>query len=224
MNKKSFFQSEFWKMYGGATIAIVLALLVFFAGLILKSVWTSQLSDMRVNVIAEQNDKVIQQGGESALPAVDEKENTVRVNLTGCDMNRKNRDDKMMADFLSYGVTWSNSEEYTAQRNKLMSKYAWLSADSEYLSKFFPDPSGLIIRDHSGADMFNPLDDGRNTRFTGLYTHVVDVKDGVYSYVGDLRTQSSGLVGGTATGKIIVTYDTTETGEVENLHFYIVSM
>lgn len=223
MKKLQFLKNPFWQKYGTVILVFALALVVLTVGLILKRNWSQKLYQQELIYQTEKGEAEAQIAQQQQQPVVNPEENAVRIQTTGCDMERKFRDDKLMADVLSYGVTWSNEAEYRSQRQKLQAKYPWLSEDSVYLTKFFPPADSVILKDSSGADVYNPLNDGRNVKFAGLYTHVIKVEDGVYYYIADMRTQSDGIVGGSAVGKILVTYAVNEQGEASDIRFFVVS-
>lgn len=221
---KNFWKSETGRIYGPGILLTAAAILVFAIYGCLHLYWTQQLEEKAQEQLVQENTPVVsdqESPDELVLSGVD---NTQRINLTGVDAARKQSDDDMMADLISYAVTWSNSSEYANSRNHLMKKYSWLSEDSAFLSSFFPPVDRMVIKDSAGNVVSNPLDDGRNIAFASFYSYVVDVQEETYYYVAEVSTQSSGVAGGgTATGKILLTYWVDGSGEAGDIQAYVIS-
>ena len=82
----------------------------------------------------------------------------------------------------------------------------------------------VLIRDASGAVVSNPLDDGRNMRFTAIQTFVMKVNNDVYSYFAQISIVSSGYGGkGTSSGQLFATYDVDADGVMSNIQCYVLT-
>lgn len=216
---KAFFKSDFWKTFGSGLVMSVIALGVFVGALIARNVWNNRLTDMEQQAVVDQGQQAIQ---ENTSSLVNDDENEIRVSVTGMNGHRKESDDAMMKDVFSLATNWSGSAEYMKNRERLMDRYEWATEDTWFMTNFFP---ALVLQDSAGNPMTSWVDtEGLNMSFAALYTDVVAIQDGTYSYIGELLTQSRGPNGaGAQVGRAFVSYDTAEDGTVSNLQLWLVN-
>lgn len=225
---KSFWKSEQFRAFGPGILMAVAAVFVLAVYGGLRVYWNGQIekAEQEIVLIENQGGQVTESSDETPEhDTVSGAANEQRISLTGVDEKRKQDDDKLMADIISYAVTWSSSSTYENSRKHLLEKYDWLDEDSAFLTTFFPPVERMIIRDLDGNIVQNLLDDGRNIAFASFYSYVVGVDGDVYSYVAEVATQSRGVTGeGTATGKILLTYSVNGEGHAEDIQAYVISI
>lgn len=217
---KEFLKSKTFYVFGPGVLLILVSIVVFLFSGIRHMYQMNQVTDAQAAAVVSENDAAIEeaQGVSSQTPETSE------LNPLGVDAARKKSDDDMMADLIGYAVTWSDSKEYENSRKHLLEKYPWIQQDSSFLTSFFPDVDSFIIHDSDGNEVSNLLDDGRNMTFVSFYSYVTNVQDDVYSYVAEVVTQSTGVYGGgSATGKILLTYSVDGAGQAPDLTAYTVS-
>ena len=224
MKKPDFMKTEWWGNYGSGILMAGCAVLILVAFMISNVVWNQKLDNAEADALVQQNDLLAQQARDEQTEAIGSRESQVRQAVNGLDPQRKINDDKIASDVFAHALTWSNSEEYAQSRERLIKRYEWLDENSTFLSTFFPPVDRLVIKDSSGAVVYNYLDDGRNISFVSMTSHVLGIENGVYSYIADCLTQSRGVSGGgTASGRIVATYEVNEAGEMTNIAAYVVS-
>ena len=222
MRRPAFLDTPFWRNFGAGITLGVTGIAVLVVSLVLRSGWDAKLEKAEADYMVQINQSAVEQQQQSG--AVIAEEDRIRYGVTGVDSKRQRTDDLLMSDVFGYATTWSSSREYESKRASLLQKYDWLDEGSQFLSGFFPPVSAYgVIRDTAGNVVVNYLDDGRNIRFVSLRSNVVSVDGDVYSYVAEITTQSSGLAGGSATGRILATYAVDGDGRASDIRLYVIS-
>lgn len=211
---KKFFASRFWMDFGVGIIMGVLALGLFLGVSIMQGQWQKELAEMDVTI----NDTVM-----STRPGLDTTNRDVTPNytVTGLDLTRKDKDDRIAADVFTYATTWSSVQTYMSQRDHLVKKYTSLDEGSQFLTEFFPPIDRIVIRDASGTVIRDPFSEGINLQFSYMDTYVLNISDeDVYSYFAKISVNGSGPAGGTSSGQFVATYDIDANGVISNVFCY----
>lgn len=141
--------------------------------------------------------------------------NTVTKNSFGLDTSRVATDDRIATEIIKTATTWSDADSYNAARTKLRDDYKFTD-DSQMLSAFMPEVKDAPL----GQDgkMINTIDAyGLNMTYVKMYSYVVGVDNGVYSYFTVVGVLSKDAQGHTGEGTIIFTYDVDANGTLSNM-------
>lgn len=188
-------------------VVIVLAGFVYSVAVVggMESDITSQQN--RISTLRQNVDSV-----NDRYNAVDAKVAAIEKD-TGVRRDQLLADEKVISEFLSDTCVWSNFDEYTAARERAMSKWG-LSEESMFLSKFMPkfEKAGP----EAGKPDYNYVDAlGLNMTVDGVTCYLSDIDaDGTYHYFveADLGSSSYGkhssmrtlfVCGVTSDGKIV---------------------
>lgn len=215
--------SRGWRVYGAGGCMLLLALVFLVSGVVMSGIWNNGLSKLEADLQAELS--LAKTEANLADSGKDEQNGNSQVgDGEGLDARKPRRinDDRIIQDMISHATTWNNRAAYESSRAELLKHYDWLSEETnaEFLLGFFPPGDDLYVR-LDGEIVGDLLSDGRNITFGSITTYLLDEsEDGVRQYFAEATTQSTGQVGGTATGHMVMTYETRSDGSVRNLKCY----
>lgn len=209
---------EILRRYGICVGLLAAAAVVACAAFVMQGVWDREYAEAEAKYIAQAG--TFMPGESSVLsgitnimpdagnPGVSDKGVVIGATVDA----RKQSDDEMMADIFRYATTWSSSAEYENSRTHMMNKYVWLEDEDAFVNSFFPSVEDMT---------YHRLDAGLNMKFVSMCSYLMDANDmGVCQYFAEVVTQSDGLYGGTATGRMVVTYLTYPEGRASNIMCY----
>ena len=220
--KKRLADSIVWKNYGVTIICFVLALCVFGVGLILRNNWTAQEKAIR----QVQADKIIeaQVSKNREVQAVKTQANAIVESVSGIELSRKEKDDRLAAEFVKYATEWDSYESYAASRAAFKEKYPYIDDESYFLKVFFPPEEAMILRDASNTVVSNAFDNGLNIHFDALESHILSAsKDGHYKYFATVMCHSDVSSRKRSTSHMICFYTLDKYGVFSDVSVYVLT-
>lgn len=192
-------------------IAVVIFVLgIFISGSHKKSLLAmdQEISDLRkqVNTAEETSKGKVQQ---------------LTKDTTGADLTRVAKDDQIVESFLKKTFSWTNLDEYQAQRTSLMEEYG-LSKDSSFLQTFMPDI--LTVEDAAGNEYMRENVNIVQTNYDSMSSRVTDISGDVYTYFTEvtLEVEDVNRPGSNGSALCVFSYDTDAKGNLSNLSGYTV--
>ena len=220
--KKRLTNSIVWKNYGVAIICFVLALCIFGIGMIMKNNWAEQEKAVR----QAQAEKIIQAqvSKNRETQAVKTQAAQIVQDVSGINLDRKEKDDRLAAEFVKYAVEWDSYDSYVASRTAFKEKYPYMDEDSYFLSVFFPPEDTMIVRDASNNVVYNVFDNGRNIHFDAMETHVLEIsEDGHYKYFATVMCHSDVSRRKRATSHMMCLYTIDSNGIFSDVSVYVLT-
>lgn len=222
MNKK-WTQSAFWKNYGATIICFVLALCILGVGLILRGTWAEQIVKIKESKMEIVTKKQLEENKEAQTSKVVSQ--SMLKAVSDVDFSRKEKDDKLAAEFFKYSMEWTSYETYRNSRDAFKEKYPYIEESSYFLTTFFPDADRLLIRDASNDVVYSAFEKGLNIHFDTLTSYLIGVaEDGTtYQYFAEMMTHSDAGMGMWASRHMVALYDVTEDGVFQNVLVYVLT-
>lgn len=135
---------------------------------------------------------------------------SVANDVLGLDAGRVKSDDAAAEKFFKLAFTWKSYNDYVTVRNDIVDKYG-LSLDSDFMKVLFPD---VVVKDEAGNE-YNVLDTSSvNMSYDSMKSHVVGVKDGVYSYFTEVSVTAKAY-DSTSVGHIVMLYNVSSDGKLD---------
>ena len=135
---------------------------------------------------------------------------SVTNDVLGLDAGRVKSDDSAAEKFFKLAFTWKSYSDYASVRNDIVDKYG-LSLGSDFMEMLFPD---VIVKDAVGNE-YNVLDtSSANMTYDSMKSHVVGVKDGVYSYFTEVSVTAKAY-DSTSVGHIVMLYNVSSDGKLD---------
>lgn len=144
-------------------------------------------------------------------------------NELGLDLERKNKDDRTMVEWISPAFTFDNSNEYNANREIFVER---LGQDDQFVKEIMPpyidgitagaeyDKDGNLISSEGAKFNMEIASNGFES-----YVVSVDDKTGVYQYLATLKVTSHNKNGYSGTGKtVVLTYSVDKDGNISDFH------
>lgn len=204
MNKLFQRDSKLYK-YMPLIVSIVIVLALFIGNAIVSATYySSELKALDAKKLKLQT-QLEQQNADTL-----QFDTSVTNDVLGFDSGRVKSDDSAAEKFFKLAFTWTSYSDYVNVRNDIVDKYG-LSLDSDFMKMLFPD---VIIKDAAGNE-YNVLDtSSANMSYDSMKSHVVGVKDGVYSYFTEVNVTAKAY-DSTSVGHIVMVYDVSSDGKLD---------
>ena len=130
---------------------------------------------------------------------------------TGLDLARQAHDDEIATKMFEDIFTWSDFKEYNQKQKAMLKKY---HISEDIVRRLMPDVKEI----DTGDKKINEVDAYHlNMRFTGLKSFVTKISGTDYSYLTEVGVASKDELDNEASGKILMSYNVSLNGKVDNI-------
>lgn len=154
----------------------------------------------------------------SKSQVADRSSQVIRDATGGIDMKRKATDDDLAARLFSQSLTWSNLDDYLANRDTIVKDFK-LKENGQFLSEFMPPELAGLIRTAPDGTTYRLYDADLRSDFTDMTSYISGVDGDSYTYFTVIRSKGYSDSNTTSQEQYsTATYTVTGEGAIQNLH------